>query len=505
MRYIRACSNLFKESRIVVYNLKTVPPESEGVFSEDVLGFIEKINAYKMNIHSFIVARRGNIVAEAYAKPFFNADFMHRLYSTSKSIVSLAVGKLYKEGKIGLNDKICDYFPEFIADGVDPLVGETTIEDMLKMAVPHLTDSYSEVKNAGWAESFFKAKGVKPSGTIFDYNSSASFLLGVLVEKLTGKTFTDYLRPEFDEIGVGPVKCVKSPDGYAWGASGVIMTARDLLRTGLLLLDKGCHNGKTLLPRDYIEKATGIRIANYVNNDYTPRRAAGYGYQFWITDEGFSTYGMGSQYVFCFPKKDMIVVVLGDTQVKTEDFCGEFLYEWASVIYKNAGKPTAAGNSYKKLKAALDDFSLPMIKPDVKTDYYKIVDGEKYILKDNPMRIEWIKIEFYNGYGTLYYKNARGEKSVSFGLNSYKKGLFPEEEYYDMQVSAPSLRKFDYYACGEWIEEKKLLIRLYIADTNLGNLFITLSYKNDEVGILMNKRAEFFLDDYEGVAMGKKL
>ena len=68
---------------------------------------------------------------------------------------------------------------------------------------------------------------------------------GALVERVTGKSFIEYLRPVFDKIGVSEsIDCVTSPEGIAWGASGVLTTMRNFAKIGQLLLLKGCINGE---------------------------------------------------------------------------------------------------------------------------------------------------------------------------------------------------------------------------------------------------------------------
>ena len=83
-------------------------------------------------------------------------------------------------------------------------------------------------------------------------------------------------------------------------------------------------------------------------------------------------------------------------------------------------------------------------------------------------------------------------------------GTFPETGYYDRQVYVPSNRELNYMASASWTEEKKLLIRVYIIDTNFGNCFMTFGFRGDEVGLLFSKRAEFFLSDYVGFGGGRK-
>ena len=72
-----------------------------------------------------------------------------------------------------------------------------------------------------------------------------------------------------------------------------------------------------------------------------------------------------------------------------------------------------------------------------------------------------------------------------------------------MQVNKPSMREPDALFIANFTEEKKLLLRNYITDTNFGNCFMTFGFKGKEVGLLFNKRAEFFMDDYCGFAAGK--
>ena len=94
-------------------------------------------------------------------------------------------------------------------------------------------------------------------------------------------------------------------------------------------------------------------------------------------------------------------------------------------------------------------------------------------------------------------------KKIPFGWNRYETGTFPETHYYDKQVDTPACRELDMMAAASWIEPQKLLLRVYITDTSFGNCFMTFGFKGDEVGIMLNKRAEFFMDDYVGYAGGE--
>ena len=128
--------------------------------------------------------------------------------------------------------------------------------------------------------------------------------------------------------------------------------------------------------------------------------------------------------------------------------------------------------------------------------------GKTYLLTEgNPLG--WKSFRFDFSEGTLSYENKRGLKTITFGMGALKKGKFPETHYYGNQCGTPADREFDCLAACEWMEAQALLLRIYITDTSFGQTIITFSFKGDEVGIYASKRAEFFLDDYQGVASGK--
>ena len=490
----------------MVNDLIYVSPESEGIGSDKILKFIELVQKHKINLHSFMFVKSGNIIAEGYYKPF-KADFKHRIYSASKSFVALAVGKAIGDGKLKLTDKLVDLFPEYPVADDRAWLKDTTVEDALMMSVPMFADTYYSRKYKDWAWTFFNIDSdLKPAGTVFSYNTSATFILDVLVEKITGMTFLEYLRPVFEKIGVADdIWCVKSPDGYSWGGSGVLITMRDFAKVGELVMHRGNYKGEQLLPLDYMTRATSAMTQNLTENFYFQLTTTGYGYQFWINENGYSLYGMGSQLVFCFPDKDFMFVCNGDTQ-SSGDYCSKFLYDVVSyVIYDNIqDKPLPENEkAYKELTNSLNNLELNVDFGPFHSDFEKKIEGVKYDLIENKMGWKWFKFNFEGDEGVLTYENDRGEKQIRFGLGKYVYGTFPETHYYDKQVDTPANRELDAMFSANWIAENKILVRNYITDTNFGNCFMTFGFKGDEVGVMFKKTAEFFMGEYHGFAGGK--
>ena len=93
-------------------DFKRITPEAAGIPSAAVANFIDRLEDKTLPIHSFLVLKGDTIATEAYWKPF-DATFRHRMYSTSKSFVSVAIGILAGDGRLSLDDRAVDFFPEY--------------------------------------------------------------------------------------------------------------------------------------------------------------------------------------------------------------------------------------------------------------------------------------------------------------------------------------------------------------------------------------------------------
>ena len=489
----------------MVNDLVFCTPAEAGLPSAQVSALIDRFAEFKLNLHSFLLVRGGKIFTEAYYAPF-DKEFAHRIYSCSKTYVALAIGRMITEGKLTLDTRIADHFPELCEKPLHKWMQECTVEDALKMTVPLPWDSYYNRDYKEWAWTFFnRMPAVKPGGTLFHYNTSGSFILDVLVEKLSGMTFLEYLRPVFDKLGVSrDIWCVQSPDGYSWGGSGVITTLRDFAKVGEFLLHRGEVNGEQLIDRAYMEKMTSKQISNLYENFYSLRTTQGYGYQTWISDSGWSMYGMGSQYVFCFPEKDLMFVCQGDTQYPG-DHAGDIIYDAVKhLVYQPMSDAPLAPDAAaaEALRARVETLELDAVRGEAHSALESTVSGATYTLEENDLGWKWFRLELEGEGGTLVYENARGVKRLPFGFNRFVRCTFPETHCYDKQVETPADRELDCLCSASWTMPFTLLLRAYVVDTNFGNTHIQLSFKDNEVGVMAQKCAEFFMDDYQGFAGG---
>ena len=479
--------------------LKFASPESVGIRSESILNFIRYVEENKINLHSFLFMKDGAIVAEGYCPPF-DENYLHRLYSSSKTYVAVAIGMLVTEGRISIYDRVLDFFPELNTERVPELMRECTVEDALMMSTPHTARL---PRNAIKTDNPYEQVCPKPSGTVFNYGDG-NWICTTIVERVTGMRFVDYMRPLLDKLGIGKeLRCLIDLGGVSWGGSGILSTMRDFARFAEFVRNKGYHMGEQLIDREYMERMTSFSTATVENNFYSQLSTYGYGYQMWITPDAACFRGMGCQEAFCFNEGGLLFVCLGDTQVDPKDFSDTRVYEAVKyTVYDNIGEPMPEGVAYKQLKDKLKNLHLPLYGAP-HSEYEKELSDVYYPLEENDIGWSNVRISISGDEGSITYQNARGTKTIRFGMGKYLKGRFPETHYYDEERGVPSGRELDCLAIAEWVEDKKLLIRVYITDVSFANLFCVVAFKGDRVVLQLMKRGEFLLEDYSGLAMGK--
>ena len=180
-----------------------------------ILQFLQELTGHQM--HGFIVALQGETVAQGYWKPY-TAQRPHRLYSVSKSVVSLAVGILAQENKLNLDHRIMDYFPDDVQEHTPELLRQVTLRHMLCMATCYDRAQYTPLDAQDWTRPFFEGVPVHVPGTVFSYDTSATQVLCALVEKLTGQEILAFMEERlFRHIGM---------TGEKWSARSICVRLR---------------------------------------------------------------------------------------------------------------------------------------------------------------------------------------------------------------------------------------------------------------------------------------
>ncbi len=480
-------------------SLLCASPESLGIPSQAIAEFLDEMRALSFPIHSFLLLRHGKVAAEGYCPPF-DPGRKHRMYSVSKSFTSVAIGMLVTEGKLSLDDKVADFFPEYIPENPSPYLLEATVRHLLTMATFNETTAY-DFQSPDFVRAFFDNPNPKHKpGAVFHYDTAATVTLCGIVEKLSRKPMLSYMRPLLDEIGFSKdAFCVKTPEGRSWTGSGILCTPRDLARFGLLCLRRGAWGGKQLVSRAYMEEATTYQIDTTVS--HSGLGPGGYGYQFWmLKDGGFACCGMGSQFAFMMPKYDTVTVVTADTQAlnNADDVIREAHYRMLGALREEPLPEDAKARG--GLSARLEALTLPLPCGSRTTALASKISGVRYDFEQNLFGFKWMRVDVAQDACTLTYEKRTGVHSLKLYMGAYGDLIFPDA-YFGRQIGVADTR----YRCvsaGAWERENTLLGRIYAVDDYLGTLKMQLTFVGEDLTVFMTKNAEAFFDDYRGYLAG---
>jgi CubicO group peptidase (beta-lactamase class C family) len=265
---------------------------------------------------AFVVVDQDRLVYERY---FDGADRQTRQtsFSVAKSVVSTLVGIAIEEGLIGgIADPVTRYLPELAAR--DRRFGQITLRDLLTMSSgiryqePPLPVPWGDDVDTYYGTDLRQValNGTKieqPPGQQWHYNNYHPLLLGLVLERATGRSVSDYMATRLwrplgaERAATWNLDSTRS--GLEKLESGLNATPVDLARFGLLFLHQGEWNGTRIVSRGWVRAATAA--------DTTTDPAARYQYMWWVdTARPGRFYAVGNygQYLYVAPDTGTVIV-----------------------------------------------------------------------------------------------------------------------------------------------------------------------------------------------------
>ncbi|HZY39052.1 MAG TPA: serine hydrolase [Mucilaginibacter sp.] len=293
------------------------------------------------NIHSMLILRHGKLIFENYfagedvddAMPVgyvnHTIDGLHDCRSISKSFTSACIGIAIKQGFIkSIDEPIFPYFPEY-AKYFDAAKRKITIRNLLTMTSGLQFDEtdYSDPKNSYFQmrasddpiKYVLSCKLTSAPGTVWNYSSGNTQLLGEIIWKATGERLDKYAgRNLFAPLGISKYDWRHMPNkknmpAAAWGLR---LRSRDLAKFGLLYMNNGKWGDTQILDSAWVKQSLSAQVPRPSESPNVPR---GYGFQFWTdlliqhqykTDIPWAT-GYGGQLIFFWRSMDILVVFTG--------------------------------------------------------------------------------------------------------------------------------------------------------------------------------------------------
>ena len=490
-----------------------ISPEAAGISSEKIAEFLTTIEKRGAIMHSMMIVRHGKTVAEYYWKPF-HKDFHHRMYSQTKSYTAIAIGLLEEEGKLSLDDKLVDIFPEKIDGEISEYLKEQTVRHMLTMTtVGNPNNWFAETEPDRTRLYFNLRKNAHPAGTVWEYDSAASQVLSAIAEKLSGMPLLEYLRSKlFDKMGTfKTAEILKTRNGDSWGDSALLCTMRDMASFGKLLMDGGVWCGERLMNEKFVRTATSKVVDNVMSwrpGAYTH----GYGYQIWRTEQnGFSFLGMGDEITICLPDRDYMFVCNADHQGTDNLLRNILVNAMFDIIVSNMKDEALPANpeAEERLAKLTENLELRAARGLADSGFRAELNGAEYECSQNPMGITRFSFKFGEDgkSGELHYTNAQGDKVIPFGVNHNVFGKFPQLGYSNDRGGLRTTDGFMYNDAASlaWLEEKKLILFVQIIDRYFGLMSAVFAFRDGHAAAQFAKVGEDFLDEYSGELSARRI
>ena len=350
-----------------------------------MLAFIEAADKSADSLNSFMLLRHGHVVAEGWWAPY-HAQARHSLYSLSKSFTSTAVGLAIAEGKLSLDDPVYKFFSDEAPSEPSDKLKSMRVSDLLRMATGHETEP-KLTPDVNWVKTFLAHPVPFKPGTHFLYNTPATYMQSAIVQKVSGSTLLDYLRPRlFEPLGIENPTWETSPQGISTGGYGLSIRTEDIARFGQLYLQKGEWNGKQLVPATWIQEATARQVANGSNpaSDWDQ----GYGYQFWRCRHGaYRGDGAFGQYCIVLPEQDTVIAITSGLK----DMQSVMNLVWDKLLPTLNSAPLPPNPEARtNLERKLTSLTLP---PQTGSATPAKVLGRKYVFPPNDQKLQTIRID----------------------------------------------------------------------------------------------------------------
>ena len=372
-------------------------PEAQGVSSAKLLEFVEAADQQLDAMHSVMVIRHGQVVAEGWWAPY-GPEVRHTLYSLTKSFTSTAIGLAQAEGRLSINDPVLKFFPDRAPAVPSENLKALRVRDLLSMSTGHHVEPPLRTTVMGgaagassneWTRAFLDAPVDHKPGTLFLYNTPASYMLSAILQKVTGEKAVDYLKPRlFEPLGISDIDWETSPENVSIGGYGLHLRTESIARFGLMLLQKGKWQGRQVVPAEWVETATRRQVSNGSNPDSDWEQ--GYGFQFWrMRHDAFRGDGAFGQFCLVLPEQDAVVAITSG--VKNLQAVLDLVFAKLLPALSGAALPADA-TAQAALTKRLSGLALHTPKGNAQPGP-KFAWGRKYVFPENTEKIEALAIE----------------------------------------------------------------------------------------------------------------
>jgi CubicO group peptidase (beta-lactamase class C family) len=269
------------------------------------------------NTTAFVILHGDELLYEGYFNGS-NREATQTSISVAKSFASTLVGIAIEEGFISsLDDPVTAYIPELLER--DSRFGKITLRHLLTMSSGigfHRTSNPLHDGTKTYYAPDLRAIALEsrieePPGTRFQYNDYNPLLIGMVLERATKMSVSEYLETRlWQPMGAeanGSWSLDSERSGFEKMNTGINGRAIDFAKLGWLFLHGGRAGNRQVVPQAWVE-----RVARGADAIYTARAEHAYYYQdyWWLDVENGAYYAEGNlcQFIYVYPDADLVLV-----------------------------------------------------------------------------------------------------------------------------------------------------------------------------------------------------
>jgi CubicO group peptidase (beta-lactamase class C family) len=378
------------------------------------------------------------------------------------------VGLAVAEGRLSIDDEVLRFFPEDAPADPSQNLKAMRVRDLLTMNAGHQDETPSAPDKIS-PRAFLAHPVPHKPGTHFRYNTPATFMLSAIVQKQTGQTVLDYLRPRlFEPLGIAHPVWNTNWQGISLGGYGLRVTTEDIARFGQLHLQRGQWKGRQLLDPKWVDLATSRQVSNGSNpkSDWDQ----GYGFQFWRCRNGaYRGDGAFGQYCLVLPEQDAVIAITSGVK----DMQGVLNVIWDQLLPAFQPKRLRAdGENRKKLEAKLASLEVRTAAGNASSPVAQKVFGRTFAFGTNEQKLESFALRPNpDGNGLALVLRANGAESrFPCGFGEWKKGRGAFGSYANEPAAGSAA----------WISEDTCVIKLCLTETPFYTT-IKMKFEDDQV------------------------
>ncbi len=289
----------------------------------------DAIAADYRNMVGMVIVKDGETIYENYYNGCNDKSRIH-VFSVTKSIVSILIGIALDKGLIkSVDDKVLEYFPDYVVKRGEKTLPNIRIRDILTMTVPY------KYKWSPYTKYFTSMDWVKFSldkmggrGTIGEFRYAPIIgpdVLSGILAKATGQSVLEFAKENlFEPLDINieknitfdskeeQMKFYESTDMNGWVADpqgvntagwGLTISPVDMAKIGQLFLNKGKWNDKQIVSERWVREST-TEHSRWKKPDLP------YGYLWWIGEKsGYAAMGDGGNIIYVNPEKNLVVAI----------------------------------------------------------------------------------------------------------------------------------------------------------------------------------------------------